>query len=133
MKSVSIFFILALALIGPSKAAAPAQCKQQQVQNVTFEMCLLPGASFQHDLYTLKADKVLLFALVDDYADRIELEHTVPPGVAIEFPLSRQGTPTVKITGGCVPESQDGAEVARRCNFFWGKYQVIKDVRFEFE
>jgi hypothetical protein len=24
-------------------------------------------------------------------------------------------------------------EVARKCNYFWGKLQVVKDVRFEFE
>jgi hypothetical protein len=40
---------------------------------------------------------------------------------------------SVTIQGGCVPESKDGAEVARICNFFWGKYQVVKDVRFEFK
>lgn len=28
---------------------------------------------------------------------------------------------------------KDGAEVARVCNFYWGKYQVVKDVRFEFK
>lgn len=96
-------------------------------------MCLLPGAIFQHDLYTLKADKVLIFALVDDYSENVELEHTIPEGLAIEFALSKQGEKTTKIRGGCVPESNDGAEVAKVCNFYWGKYQVVKDARFEFK
>lgn len=96
-------------------------------------MCLLPGAAFQHDLYTLKADKVLIFALVDDYAEKMQIEHVLPEGPSIEFPLSKQGEKSVTIKGGCVPESKDGAEVARVCNFFWGKHQVVKDVRFEFE
>ena len=114
-------------------AAAPPQCKQQRTENISFEMCLLPGASFQHDLYTLKADKVLIFALVDDFAERVELVHTIPDGPAIEFPLSRQGSQSVTISGGCVPESKDGAEVARVCNFLWGKLHVVKDVHFEFK
>lgn len=114
-------------------AAEPPQCKQQTVEKSIIEMCLLPGAAFQHDLYTLKADKVLIFALVDDYAEKIELEHAIPEGVTIEFPLSKQGEKVVKIWGGCVPESKDGAEVARLCNFYWGRYQVVKDIRFEFK
>lgn len=114
-------------------AAEPPQCKQQVVEKTMIEMCLLPGAAFQHDLYTVKADKVLLVALVDDYAEKVELEHTIPTGPAIEFPLSLQGEMSIKIKGGCVPESKDGAEVARLCNFFWGKHQIVKDVRFEFK
>lgn len=128
------FFALAISLssIG-ANAAVPPQCQQQTVQRTTFEICLLPGAAFQHDLYTVKADKVLLFALVDDYSEKIELEHTLPPGPAIEFPLSQQGEKSTKITGGCLPESKDGVEVARVCNFYWGKFQIAKDVRFEFK
>lgn len=114
-------------------AAEPPQCKQQIVEKTEIEMCLVPGAAFQHDLYTLKADKVLIFALVDDYAEKIEIEHTIPEGLSIEFPLSKQGEKVVKIKGGCVPESKDGAEVARTCNFSWGKHQIVKDVRFEFK
>lgn len=115
------------------QAAEPPNCKQQTIEKSTIEMCLLPGAAFQHDLYTLKADKVLIFALVDDYAEKIQIEHVIPEGPSIEFPLSKQGEKSVTIKGGCVPESKDGAEVARVCNFFWGKHQVVKDVRFEFE
>lgn len=124
--------LLALASAS-AMSAEPPQCRQQRLENTTIEMCLLPGAAFQHDLYTMKADKTLIFALVDDYSEKIELEHSIPPGLTMEFPLSRQGDNPVKITGGCVPESKDGAEVARLCNFYWGKLHVVKDVRFEFK
>ncbi len=124
---------MATSLIPNAYASEPARCQTQTAEKIVFEMCLLPGAAFQHDLYTLKADKVLLAALVDDYAESVQLEHKVPDGPSIEFALSRQGSNPVSIVGGCVPESKDGAEVARVCNFRWGKVQIIKDVRFEFK
>lgn len=114
-------------------AVEPPQCKQQTVEKSVIEMCMLPGAAFQHDLYTLKVDKVLIFALVDDYAEKIEMEHVIPEGPAIEFPLSLQGEKTIRIWGGCIPESKDGAEIARQCNFHWGKHHIVKNVRFEFK
>ncbi|MYN15940.1 hypothetical protein GTP81_04175 [Rugamonas sp. FT107W] len=120
-------------LIQTAHASEPAQCQTQTVEKTVFEMCLLPGAAFQHDLYTLKADKVLIAALVDDYAESVQLEHKLLDGPTIEFPLSRQGGNPVSIVGGCVPESKDQLEVARVCNFRWGKVQIIKDVRFEFK
>ncbi len=120
------------ATVLPVHAAAPRQCQQQTVQNMNFEMCLQPGAAFRHDLYLLSMNGQLLAALVDDFAKSVVLEHTVPEGPSIEFPLSRQAGGTVQITGGCVPVSKDDTEVARVCNFQWGKVQVIKDVRFEF-
>lgn len=128
-------FAILLLLVASTNAfaAEPPQCKQQTIEKSVIEMCLLPGAAFQHDLYTLKADKVLIFALVDDYSEKVELEHTLPEGLAIEFPLSQQGDKSTKIWGGCVPESKDGAEVARLCNFHWGKHHIVKDVRFEFK
>lgn len=132
MKQLLSTLFLAAAVFGVH-AAEPPKCKQQTVEKSTIEMCLLPGAAFQHDLYTLKADKVLIFALVDDYAEKMQMEHVIPEGPSIELPLSKQGEKTVTIKGGCVPESKDGMEVARVCNFFWGKHQVVKDVRFEFE
>ncbi len=132
MKKLLLSLLLAN-FVSDAFAAEPPQCKQQSIEKSVIEMCMLPGAAFQHDLYTLKADRVLIFALVDDYSENIELEHTIPDGLAIEFPLSKQGEKTTKIRGGCIPESKDGAEVARVCNFYWGKYQVVKDVRFEFK
>lgn len=124
---------VAVGLVPYAYASEPAQCRTQTAEKIAFEICLLPGAAFQHDLYTLKADKVLLAALVDDYAESVQLEHKVPDGPSIEFPLSRQGGNPVVIAGGCVPESKDGLEVARICNFRWGKVQIIKDIRFEFK
>lgn len=114
-------------------AAGPPHCKQQIVEKSVIEICIVPGAAFEHDLYTLKADKVLVFALVDDYSEKVELVHTIPEGLSKEFPLSKQGDKVVKIRGGCVPESKDGVEVARLCNFYWGKHQVVKDIRFVFK
>jgi hypothetical protein len=63
----------------------------------------------------------------------VELAHTIPPGLTMELPLSKQGINPIKITGGCVPEIKDELEIARMCNFYWGKWQVVKDVRFEFK
>lgn len=133
MKKIVTGIFGVLAMVASVYAAEPPQCKQQTVEKVAIEMCLLPGAAFQHDLYTLKADKVLIFALVDDYSENVVLEHTIPEGPSIEFSLSKQGEKTATVRGGCVPESKDGAEVARLCNFYWGKVQVVKDVRFEFK
>jgi hypothetical protein len=125
-----------LCLIGVSTVfsapAASPRCVQRPVEKSVIEICLVPGAAFQHDLYTLKIDKVLVFALVDDYAEKVSLEHSIPDGETIELPLSKQGDKVVKISGGCVPESKDGAEVARVCSFVWGHHQIVKDVRFEF-
>ena len=129
-----VIFTAALSAVTSSAIAAPAQqCRHQKVEQSDVEICLVPGAAFQHDMYTLKADKVLIAALVDDYVEKVELTHTIPEGVTIELPLSKQGDKVVKISGGCLPESKDGVEVGRICNFFWGKHQIVKDVRFQFD
>lgn len=130
--SNALIGLIALTTSSLTFAAEPPECKQQTVEKSVMEMCLLRGAAFQHDLYTLKADKVLIFALVDDFSEKVELEHVVPSGPSIEFPLSKQGGSSVKITGGCAPVSKDGQEVARLCNFYWGRFQIVTDVRFEF-
>ena len=76
----------------------------------------------------------MFFSLVDDFAEDIRLTHTIPSGPSIEYPLSKEaGTPTVEITGGCKPVSKGDVEVTRICNMYWGKKQIIKDVRFDFE
>ena len=132
MKKASFAAILIIA--ASSAMAAPTQqCRHQKVEQSDIEICLVPGAAFQHDMYTLKADKVLIAAFVDDYVEKVELTHTIPEGLTIELPLSKQGEKVVKISGGCLPESKDGAEIARVCNFFWGKHQIVKDVRFQFD
>lgn len=114
-------------------AAEPAQCQQQLVANVVSEMCLLPGAAFHHDQYTLRVGQDFIFSLVDDFVEKVNLQHTIPAAATLELPLSRQDHLSVNIHGGCAPESKDGIEVARVCNFFWGKYQVVKNVRFDFK
>ena len=127
-------FAAILVIAGSSAMAAPAQqCRHQKVEQSDIEICLVPDAAFQHDMYTLKADKVLIAAFVDDYVEKVELTHTIPEGLTIELPLSKQGEKVVKISGGCLPESKDGAEIARVCNFFWGMHQIVKDVRFQFD
>jgi len=37
---------------------------------------------------------------------------------------------TVTISGGCVPISDKGTEIARLCDFTWGKIKIIDAVRF---
>ncbi len=136
MRKYSVLFAIAASLVVPAVWAQskPApECRSQQVEKSRVDMCLAHGGAFQHDTYMLRVDGTLIFALTDDYAEQVELTHTVPEGLTIEYPLSKQGEKVVKITGDCLPESKDGAEVARVCNFHWGKYQVVKDQRFEFQ
>ena len=125
-------YALVLALTFSTTAFA-AECKGEKIENSNIEMCVIRGELFQHDIYRLTADKIVIFALADDYVENVTLEHTIPDGLAIEFPLSKQGEKKVKIMGGCIPVNENETEVARVCNFYWGKYQVVKDVRFEFK
>ncbi|MGV8920082.1 MAG: hypothetical protein ACOH2R_20135 [Pseudomonas sp.] len=111
--------------------AEPAQCQVQKVEGHTAQMCLFPGNLFEHDIYRLSVDGQQVFSLTDDFAEDINLMHHLPSGPVVEYPLSRQGVPEVAIKGGCVPVSHNNTEVARVCNFQWGKYQVVRDVRFE--
>jgi hypothetical protein len=126
----ALFLLASIAL--PVVTHAAPQCHKQTVEKSVVELCMVPGASFQHDVYTLKADNVLVFALIDDYVEKLELEHAIPEGLTIELPLSKQDEKLVRIKGGCVPESKDGAEVGRVCNFTWGRHQIVKDARFTF-
>jgi len=126
-------FVIGVSTTMFSAAATPPRCQQQVVEKSVVEICVQSGAAFQHDTYTLTVDKVTVFALVDDYAEKVSLEHAIPDGETIELPLSKQGVRSVQISGGCVPESKGGAEIARVCNFSWGKHQIVKNIRFEFE
>ncbi|MDY7546021.1 hypothetical protein ACXX82_10530 [Glaciimonas sp. GNP009] len=127
-----IFLTITFTLSSAVYAATP-DCRQTKIENTEIQMCLTPGDIFKHDVYTLKADKVIIFSLVDDFVENVKLKHTIPDGLTIEFPLSKQGEKSVEISGGCVPVSKDQVEVARVCNFNWGKYQIVKDVRFDFK
>ena len=136
MRKHTLLCTLAAALLAPVARSQPAvkpECRSQQVDNSRVDMCLARGAAFQHDTYILRIDGAMIFALTDDYAEQVELTHTVPEGPSIEYPLSKQGEKVVKITGGCLPEHKDGSEVARLCNFHWGKHHAVKDQRFEFQ
>ncbi|NBF12142.1 hypothetical protein GV818_26205 [Pseudomonas sp. Fl4BN1] len=124
--------MVALLLAQGAQAEQMANCQERQVQGHMAQMCLLPGAAFQHDTYRLVVDGALIFSLTDDFAEEVTLVHRIPKGPALEYMLSRQGQDSVTLKGGCVPVSKDGAEVARLCNFHWGKVQVVKDVRFDF-
>ncbi len=95
---------------------------------------------FQHDYYTLWVDGAPIFTLPDDYIESVTLTHRIPEDAAIEFPLSKQGTPTVSITGGCTPisEQQDidgkkvGIEVGRSCSFKWGAVSVLDNLQVRY-
>lgn len=115
--------------------AAEPKCHSQTIDGHTSELCVT-SAPFQHDYYTLKVDRALIFTLPDDYIEDVTLVHTIPKDAAIEFPLSMQGSPKVTIAGGCAPISTDqpfnggtiGVETGRRCSFKWGQKDVLKDL-----
>lgn len=115
--------------------AAESTCVSQSLNGHTSELCVTT-VPFQHDYYTLKVDRAVIFTLPDDYVEDVTLIHTIPKDSAIEFPLSKQGTATVKIAGGCVPISEkqphNGGtveiETGRNCSFRWGKIDVLKDL-----
>lgn len=80
------------------------------------------------------------FTLPDDYIESVTLMHRIPEDAAIEFPLSKQGTPTVTISGGCTPISEQqeldgkkaGIEVGRSCSFTWGSVTLLKELQVRF-
>ncbi|AIO41244.1 hypothetical protein DM40_535 [Burkholderia cenocepacia] len=125
-----------LCLIATTAHAAEPKCSTQTLNGHTSELCVT-SAPFQHDYYALRVDRALIFVLPDDYIEDVALTHTIPKDAAIEFPLSQQGTPTVKISGGCAPvsESRDGKsiEVGRRCSFKWGNVDILKDLAIRYE
>ncbi|CAN0628498.1 conserved exported protein of unknown function [Burkholderia multivorans] len=120
-------------------AAAP-RCETQTIGQHTSKICIAE-VPFQHDYYSLSVDNALILSVPDDYIENVSLTHTIPEDAGIEFPLSKQGMPTVTIQGGCLPVSEKqaagdkmvGVEVARVCSFKWGKEQIVKDLRFNFE
>jgi len=119
--------ILLCGMLAAVAHAAEPKCATQTLNGHTSELCVT-SASFQHDYYTLRVDRALIFVLPDDYVEDISLTHTLPKDASIEFPLSDQGTPTVQITGGCKPLSDRkelngkpiSVEVGRLCSFRWG-------------
>ena len=133
---VAIFFLCLYANVVQSSHAAQGNkvdCRIQIVDKDILTMCLHKGDPFQHDHYSLSLNHQLIFHLVDDYVERIELEHIVPTGPSLEFSLSRRASSQrVKILGGCVPVSKNNLEIARKCDFTWGPFQAVRNVWFDF-
>ncbi len=133
------FFLMSICVAMTAHAAEP-KCYSQSLDGHTSKLCI-GQTPFQHDYYTLWVDGAPIFTLPDDYVEDIALAHKIPEDAAIEFPLSKQGIPVVKITGGCVPVSEKqeldgkmvGIEVARNCSFKWGSVDVMKNLRVSFD
>jgi hypothetical protein len=75
---------------------------------------------------------VLLFALVVDYSENVELDHTIPEGFSIKFPHSKRMKRH--------PKSGDGAFRRARMVlespvsvFFLGNNKVAKEIRFRIQ
>lgn len=132
-------FLMSLGVVVAAHAAEP-RCQSQTLDGHASKLCI-SQTPFQHDYYTLWVDGAPIFTLPDDYVEDIVLAHKIPEDAAIEFPLSRQGMPVVKITGGCTPVSEKqeldgkmvGIEVARNCSFKWGGVDVMKNLRVAFD
>ncbi|WP_323122101.1 hypothetical protein [Burkholderia alba] len=130
---------VSLLAAGSVCAAAPL-CQSQTIGAHTSKICI-EQTPFKHDYYTLWVDNAPVLMLPDDYIEKVSLTHTVPEDASVEFPLSKQGTPTVTIAGGCMPVSETqgkgaetvNVETGRVCTFNWGKASIIKDLRFSFE
>lgn len=134
---MKLFLLLFFSCIFPLLAQAAEEnkrdCRVQVFEKNLLALCKIDGGPFQHYHFSLYLNNDQIFNLVEDYAENISLEHTVPEGPSIEFPLSKQaGLTRVKISGGCTPVSKGDIEIARICNFSWGKHQIIKNIWFDF-
>ncbi len=122
-----------------SAAHAAERCLPQTNGSHNSKLCV-SETPFGHDYYTLWVDNAPIFTLPDDYIESVTLTHRIPEDAAIEFPLSKQGTPTVTISGGCRPISEQqepggkkvGIEVGRSCSFTWGSVAVLKDLQVRY-
>lgn len=139
MKRLLLTTLLVSLGVASSAYAAEPTCESQTNGGHVSKLCV-SQAPFQHDYYTLWVDGALIFTLPDDYIESVTLTHRIPADAAVEFPLSKQGTPTVMISGGCTPISEQqetdgkkvGIEVGRSCSFNWGSVSVLKDLQFRF-
>ncbi len=116
-------------------AEGKTTCREQTTQGHTAKMCVLDPGMFKHYQYTLTVDGEHIFTLVDDYVETISLTHKIPEGPALELALSKQDMNPITISGGCKPilNSEGNAEIGRLCNIKWGKIDIVKDAKFEFE
>jgi hypothetical protein len=134
-----LFALMAVSFLPPWANASEPRCQTQTIGGHTAKICVVE-VSAEHDYYTLAVDNALIISAPDDYIEHVSLMHTVPDGAVTEFDLSKQGTPTVTIEGGCLPVSTTqqmgaetvGVEVGRVCSFKWGREQIVKDMRFRF-
>ncbi len=132
---------VAAALLGAAAGAAAAPLCHTQTQGAHKTKLCIEQTPFKHDYYTMWVDDTPVFMLPDDYVESITLTHTVPDDDSNEFPLSKQGTRTVTITGGCHPVTEQqgsgndasSVETGRSCSFTWGQQTLVKDLRFSFE
>ncbi|AEG67613.1 hypothetical protein PP715_17630 [Ralstonia solanacearum] len=139
LRTLPMIAAAALSTLAVTAYAAEPKCVSQALNGHTSELCVT-AVPFQHDYYTLKVDHALIFTLPDNYVEDVALTHTVPKDAAIEFALSMQSTPTVKITGGCVPVSEEqthggatvGIETGRRCSFKWGQVEILNNLIVSF-
>lgn len=133
MKLTAALCLCLAATMSQAQDDKKPDCRHQVVDKNIVSICHRPAGLFQHYHFTLSLNDQLIFALVDDYVEKVELEHIIPEGPALEFPLSKQpGLKRVKISGGCVPISEQQTEVGRKCDFSWGKLQAIRNVWFDF-
>lgn len=138
MRLILTVFFAIFSLSNIAHAVEPT-CQSQTVGSHTSKLCV-SQALFQHDYYTLWVDGAAIFTLPDDYIESVTLMHRIPEDAAIEFPLSKQGTPTVTISGGCTPISEQqeldgkkaGIEVGRSCSFTWGSVTLLKELQVRF-
>ena len=129
MKQAKYLVLLLLAL--PAVSMAGTKCEERTVSGHHAKMCMYDPGMFKHWTFSLEVDGETIFALIDDYSEQVSLTHTIPDGLVLELPLSKQGQKTISITGGCAPvSSSDGTEIARQCDFTWGSVKIIDAVRF---
>ncbi len=132
MKPAPAALLLALLLpAGTCAAEDKITCREQTAEGHKAQLCMRDPGMFRHFQFTLTVDGEHIFTLVDDYVETISLTHKIPQGPALEMPLSKQGANETTLSGGCKPVVKGDAEIARLCNFRWGKVEVIKDIRFD--
>jgi len=124
-------FLALLFFALPAAAAAETKCEERKVSGHHAKICMHNPGMFKHWTFSLEVDGETIFSLIDDYSEKVSLTHTIPDGLALELPLSKQGSKVVSITGGCIPViSGRGTEIARRCDFTWGAVKIIDAVSF---
>jgi hypothetical protein len=124
------FFVLILLLLQVNLFALKVQCETQTTGEHNATICLKDYGNFKHWIFSLEVDNQLIFELVDDFAENINLLHKIPKGLVLELPLSKNSKDEVSIVGGCKPISENETEIARVCNFQWGNKKIIENIKF---